>query len=136
MKYKMLAIHPYVPPELLIHFGYPRRNIRSEQYSQPPFGSFLCDPKCDSILNGIFVPLFSYPNSSFLPPHYIYEIYKPIVTVFSKKISNFFDFFVFRETPRLQYPYACTILRFGMACTGMSSCQNMTLKSQILLALS
>ena len=50
MKNQMLAVYPYVLPELLIHFGYPRRNIRSELYSQTPFGSFLCDPERDIIL--------------------------------------------------------------------------------------
>ena len=50
MKNQMLAVYPYVLPELLILFGYPRRNIRTKLYSQPPFGSFLCDPECDIIL--------------------------------------------------------------------------------------
>ena len=94
--------------------AYPWRNIRSELYSQSSFGGFLCDPECDIILPILIqypieikyagrrithcsislkfscrhpliqIPLF-YPLT-------IYEIYKPIVTVFSKKISIFFDF--------------------------------------------
>ena len=138
--------------------AYPWRNIRSELYSQSSFGGFLCDPECDIILPILLQhpieikyagrrithcsislkfscrhPLLPTP---FLPPHYIYEIYKPIVTVFSKKISNFSNFFVFRKTPRLHYLYSRTMLGFGRTCTGMSGCQNVIVEFQILLALS
>ena len=74
--------------------AYPWRNIRSELYSQPPFGSFLCDPECDTILNGFFMPPFSYQNPSIFPLT-IYMRFTSRLLQFFRKKSRFFLIFLF-----------------------------------------